>query len=90
MIPWGVIARILLRIGGAILLEQVVKALRGLGHHAPAPIAMEAGEVAALPDPEALYPEDEQDFALGCPRIDDLPYGLVGEDYDDYDAWGGE
>jgi hypothetical protein len=77
VIPWGVIARILLRIGGALLLNRVVEALKGLGHHPPAAIDATAGDVFGLQDPEPVNPEDEN--LLGCPETHDR----WGGGYDD-------
>jgi hypothetical protein len=91
VIPWGAIARILLRIGGAVLLNRVIEALHGLGHHAPAPIDMSAAEVAHLEEHE-IYPEDEQENALGCPRNDDRwgghydPGDCELEDWEDWET----
>ncbi len=59
MIPWGALARVLVRIGGAILLNRVISYLHELGHHPPADIDITAGSAAALPDPDPPYPEDE-------------------------------
>jgi hypothetical protein len=76
MIPWGALARVLIRIGGAILLNRVISYLHDLGHHPPADIDITAAGAAGLPDLDPPYPEDEQEVTLRdleCPGWGD-PY----------------
>jgi hypothetical protein len=86
VIPWQALARVLVRIGGAILLQKVIAYLRGEGHAAPMDIDLTASQVAELPDRE-VYPEDEQELGLGCPRTYDPRFEAYLGERDDFCDW---